>query len=939
MRRAQPRPAKRSTDYLSVGLPSDDVPTTLNRRSRASTFDALHNPFGPDEQDPEVPSDEEDEEMEEMEVDLASWGLDALMTKNKEKGKEKAKDKSARKGKARTRSETFAALRAGERISEFGEQPGDNTHPRAMSLGNWGEFGLGGAFLEAESSVKGPEARPHSLASPDDLLKMMPQRPLQKRRASDHALIEKLPHHPPLHSVPFPQSTTTPRPDDSSGARPMSRYALPSQILANLAQDGSHSHKSQNAPSDGLGDEGGLLPRHSRTMSASSRDLLADENNPFAVRPPSPSRMSRFDPKMAARARTTSMASLGTQQMLDDAASEMSERPRGRPYSKWDLMRPKVLVMPSPLQDQLPKGPDQPVGRDGFVISNELPLPPGARGMKRASTSLNVLQPSGTMNIPNPGSAFTPNPRATMSLSQLAFRNTLMVDGRRDSTYADLDAMLPRATEDGQQAEFPDIEEPTAPIPVAVDEPEDPAGKPKRPAGKLYGRSLIDNLEARKQDMRNKQRVYRGDDRPQMMSRTPLNRSSTLIDPATLPQRPVSKHMDSFNSSQSMPALNRRSSGPLLHFDANGNELPGPASSNNLEKVPKSRSVFGVDTIWERELAKLREMEAKENAGTDNIQAQPNDLNKGTAQPPSSARSPAPPEPTSPKRPATTVLPVLPKIQKVTTTRKLPAGNADSDSESESDNDNPAPANVQEAAGWGSSDDEAPRRVTAALSPARSQGRGPVPHMVVPDSDSEEDVPLVATIGRAAQRIARSAVDSDSDEDKPLTAIMHKKPSRGFLDIDFDLSTSTKAPINAEKKADDSEEDEQPLGLRASTILGANPRPTGGEDEDELPLAMHPEQQRRTQYQMLAQQQQQQQMMMMMQAQQAQMQMQMMTGSMYMGGPPSAMGSGFFNPAMAPGMMTMPPPQSGSPPPMHDAANYGRVDRWRHDVAVEGDKS
>jgi hypothetical protein len=520
MRQAQPRPAKRNTDYLSVALPSDADPArtsagpaaSVNRKSRASTYDVLHNPFGPDEHDSEDGS-QADEEMEEMEVDLASWGLDALMTKEKDKSAKAKGDKSSRKQRARTRSETFAALRAGEPVNEFGEQPG--AHNRAMSLGNFGGFGLGGAFLEAESSAVTPEARPHSVASPDDLVKMTtPQRPPHTRRASEHLLIDNLPHPPPLHSVPFPQATSPSQPEES-GARPASRYALPSQILANLNNQAGGSSEalrdrkrstlsvgSQNLLRDDPDVEIALQQRNSRTFSVGSREMLADENNPFAVRPPSPSRMSRFDPKMAARARTASVGSLGSRQLLDNDAVSTTSGLRDRPYSKWDLMRPKVLVMPSPLQDTLPVGPSGPQGRDGFMISSDLPLPPGARASKRGSVALDALQP------PNPGSAFTPNPRSMMSLSQLTFRNTLMVDGRPDSTYADLSSRIPRATAEGEQVEIPDDDEvPVAPIPVVVDEPEEQGPPAKRPAGKLYGRSLIDNLEARKIEMRNKQRL------------------------------------------------------------------------------------------------------------------------------------------------------------------------------------------------------------------------------------------------------------------------------------------------------------------------------------------------------------------------------------------------------------------------------------------------
>jgi hypothetical protein len=92
-----------------------------------------------------------------------------------------------------------------------------------------------------------------------------------------------------------------------------------------------------------------------------------------------------------------------------------------------------------------------------------------------------------------------------LTLSQLTFRNTLLVGGQRDVTYSDIDGNLPRAFEDGVQVQqtMPLMEDEAIPQTVA---PSDDQLKPNRPAGKLFGKSLIDDLESRKAEMRTKQR-------------------------------------------------------------------------------------------------------------------------------------------------------------------------------------------------------------------------------------------------------------------------------------------------------------------------------------------------------------------------------------------------------------------------------------------------
>lgn len=201
------------------------------------------------------------------------------------------------------------------------------------------------------------------------------------------------------------------------------------------------------------------------------------------------------------------MASLGSRMMPDGDGESMaaSYRTRDRQYSKADLMRPKVLIMPSPLQNAVHSAPAPPP-REGFELSTDgTPLPAGARAPRRNGV-LSTIQAPDALAVPSAGAAFVPNPRTTLSLAQLTFRNQLLVGGQRDASYTDIDATTPRATVDGEQAEFPIYEPTPEPIQVIVDEPEEGLPAARRPAGKLYGRSLIDNLEARKAEIRGKTR-------------------------------------------------------------------------------------------------------------------------------------------------------------------------------------------------------------------------------------------------------------------------------------------------------------------------------------------------------------------------------------------------------------------------------------------------
>ncbi|KAG6378562.1 hypothetical protein JVT61DRAFT_12827 [Boletus reticuloceps] len=905
--------SRRSTDYLGVQVPSEVGSDPPNRRSRS--IDTLRNPFGD--------ADEEDESADEggVEVDLTSWGLDAFMDKNKTKGK----------GRGKAKSEILPNPHVDGPVRTAHSVAGDTPHSRmirSMSVGNLDGFGAGGAFLDTDNSF----ARVRSSTDLDQFQSLQP--PLQRRRASAHVLIETLPVQPPLHSVPFPSVSvsgrSSPGPEEilrpgfrssrldlqTAHARTQSNTSLGSKALLNDASNDENANPFVvQPPSPDRASRFDPKANRGRTMSngsmgtMASKNILADDNV-FSVRPPSPSRSSRFDPKT--HGRTSSVNSMGTRMLLENDVD--TESRRDRPLSTLELLRPKILVMPSPLQSTVPAQPPQSATRphSGFQVSTDDPLPPAAR--------------SSRLSVPVASNSFTPNPRASLSLSQLAFRNTLVVGGQRDIAYSDIDRHFPRALKDGEQAHF-EMEEEESPVPSSVPLPPVPLPtelENKRPAGKLYGRSLIDNLEHRKLEMKQKARTFQGDNRPSMMIRGQIRRSSTLIDPDLL--GPSSNPQNADNRAS---AFTRRSSAARL-LDSNGEKPPIIGASSSSGDLPQSRSVFGVDTLWDQGTGRRQ----RKKKGKSKLQETESTPPQTYARLQDVSESRVSSEP-----------PMLPAVQKPVL-RRAPVADDDVPSESENDEDDEDDVPLGQALGritdkaadnWvaeSSDEDEGPRRTT---------GHGPRDVAEPPlnrgeDEDSEEDLPLTA----AAERIAKRATQLpplklvDDDEDKPLAAVLSEsKMSFGqsklsLPNLSFDHLSGGRPLTN------DDDDDEQPLGLRASRLpamvshaslpLMGGP---GVDEDDEKPLAFHPEQQRRAQYQMLAQLQQQQQ-----QQQQQQMMMQAQMHNNFYFGPPAMMGTGFFGMGVPPLMgIPMPP----SPPPAHDATKYGRVDRWRHDVAVEGE--
>ncbi|KAI6047197.1 hypothetical protein EDC04DRAFT_2864320 [Pisolithus marmoratus] len=903
------RNPRRSKDYLGVTVPSEAGSDPPQKKLRGS-LGALRNPFESADDEEEAP------ENDGLEVDLTSWGLDAFIDRDK-KGKGKAR--------AGGLPNPHPAPLQRQSVGANGETA-KGRGARSMSMGTLNNFGVGGAFLEVDQG-NGPDSFGRLRLSTDLERMESVQPPLQRRRASAHTLIEGLPVQPPLHSVPFPSASvrsSSPGPEETlrpgSSRLDLQRGRVRTRSNASLGSK-VFEEAVERSPSLDRASRFGIGTDHGRTLSIASVGNLASysvsiDDNPFTVRPPSPSRSSRFDPKI--RSRPASAELVGAQVVTDEV--EVDSR-RDRPYSTVELLRPKVLVMPSPLQTTTPRQAPQPQPvtrpRNGFVTSTDgPPLPPGARSARPASQ----LELSGPLIASN---SFTPNPRASLSLSQLAFRNTLVVGGQRDISFSDIDRYLPRAEREGEQIKFDDEkeEEKDSPPPASIPLPPPPPPTEielKRPAGKLYGWSLIDNLEHRKTEMKQKARVFRGDDRPSMMIRGQMRRSSTLIDPTTL-GRPPSQSLGGVTQS-----LNRHdSSGPLV--DLNGEKLPAASASEGY--LPKTRSVFGVDTIWDREMTKLREIEAQEQTEAEErrVREQAGDKKKKNGK--SKTMGSNAPSPGVAESAISAAPPTLPFIESSSSTRPPVLHEGESDTESNDDiplgrvlgqTEKAADQWVTESS---DEEDDGPRR-TPGVGPRHPVKLKAIRHVPTGSDDSEEDLPLAATAARAARRTTQipppTLLDDDEDEDKPLSSVLSEGKRRL-------QSYSLDNLANGGRQDDD---DDQPLGLRASRVSMAPlapPTSTGGNEDDDKPLAFHPEQQRRTQYQMLVQMQQQQQM-----AMQARM-----TNSIYYGAP-AMMGSGFFGPQMAPMMMGSVPMPAPSPPPLHDPAKFGRVDRWRRDVAVEG---
>jgi len=421
-----------------------------------------------------------------------------------------------------------------------------------------------------------------------------------------------------------------------------------------------------------------------------------------------------------------------------------------------------------------------------------------------------------------------------------------------------------------------------------------------------------------------------------MMDRSETQRNSTLINSAVL-ARPASQFLHHSRSGEGLTQRNPTNIKPLLSFENDKIPQTAPMPGRPIN----SRSVFGVDKLWERETQKLREIEAQEKLEGEERKKQEEEERHRTEKRGKKRKNKKQGEHTTILSPENLVVsesctgprvstqpPMLPNIESALREPLPPVDDDDNESEDEGlvISAYQAPESAWHA---GSSDEEGPHRTTETGPRFRTRKRASHPPV---DVESDEDVPLAATFHKAFQQNLNSNFQQsnqqkdDDDEERPLSTLLEnakiKKLTSPVLDINFDKLSMGET----HSKAEDDEDDNQPLGLRASRVLsGLNNG--GDEDDDDRPLGLHPEQQRRTQYGMFAQQQQ-------------QIVMQTQLQNMFLG---TQMSSGFFPPPLATPMMgnhmmwMQPPVSIPSPPPAHDAAKFGRVDKWRRDVAVEGE--
>ncbi|GHJ86971.1 hypothetical protein NliqN6_3373 [Naganishia liquefaciens] len=723
-----------------------------------------------------------------------------------------------------------AAAAAAEEVEpverEHEEQAGE-ADLAEIDLASWD---LPSSFIArppAVTSTSSPSITSTSTSTIKPALTPLDRRALRKgRTVSFHGFppddpVEELGDAPPHHHEVEDPIRERPRSSASASGSIMARGRPTSPFRRDLTEE---PLQATDVP---LPASPYTAPRTS--IAAPDEDYPEEPNgtmNPFAVPPPAGPRLSRFDPKA-----TTTPSPLASPPPRPHRPTHAEGPPHHAPLSPTRL-RPRTLIMPTPLQGTHDPHNSAPRHRwdTASFTHGAKPLPPGA-----------LTRPDSFVG----------------RLGGDVFRMSLVPPGDAGQGWE-----MPRAAEEGEVAVRQvggdeDWEEEEEEEEEAEEEEWDPEGwRPETRS--VAGPSLMDRLEARKRELKGKNRQFRGDNRPAMMSRP---------------------------------------SGPLIDLDSTPRDGPTALSRPGL---PRGKSVFGVDTVWERDMQRLEALRAEEArvaVHEGGKTARKKDKQKSGVAVSEAEESVHPHTETllAQGRDDTHVPPSLslgdlsaalaPEPHKNVTVDEWAAG---SEEEQQSGME--------------------PRRrkrrtVKTAAQLRREEG----------EDSSEDEVPLARAFGITTTR----RVEDDSSEDEPLVNLK-SKASRTTLDP--------------------SDEDDIPLVRRRAAKVGPPAPPTNPDmDEDDMPLA-----QRRLRAQQsssamdpgmdhhmamaMAQQQQQQSMM-------------MGPMSMYAGGMPiMPMGMGMpVGMGMGMGMplgMPAAPGFPGSPYPVPQAALDPKIDQWRRDVGA-----
>lgn len=234
-------------------------------------------------------------------------------------------------------------------------------------------------------------------------------------------------------------------------------------------------------------------------------EYLAQDEREKWLPPPTKNRTSRFDPANA-RPRTTSFHGVPEEADDDDDQPADGRRRPGKPKSAARLTSlahfkesgrlattatssiflPPVLVMPAPLDPAAYEDGQQAANSRGFFETAAKPLPADFKSrppINHSRSSSSFIASAAALAIPD----------KRLTLAQKTFRASLVVDGKRGNEF------LGGALEEGDRAFEEGDDDSSNHWHVR---PEDEYRGP----GTLYGRSLMDTLEQRKQEMASKKR-------------------------------------------------------------------------------------------------------------------------------------------------------------------------------------------------------------------------------------------------------------------------------------------------------------------------------------------------------------------------------------------------------------------------------------------------